>query len=222
MRFTMLLLSFLIVSISAIRPSSRSPVVFYVGPAPFTGFEAHASTSIRTDGNWTLGGVPETTLAHVRGIYPNADVVVVNTDDERGNRAGIRDWIERECFHVLLRDVEDCFVLSELSYTPFKSSMDVYSFRRWESSARHTVRHAIMHFLPQRTTRPSASHTSTPSVPTGCTQRMIHDCVSPCEYLGTRYGCRPFAWCGFGTHIACESQNGCEFRRDRCRARLTL
>lgn len=210
----------------AVRPSHRAPVVFVVTTeAANATAEARGGTSIRTDGKWVPGSVPADVDQKLRAIFPQATVLAVNTDDESANGAEIAQWTMRECERVQRRDASDCFVVSALDqYAPLKTSSDPYDFRRWDSSLKRVVRHAIRPnsaFVPLGTTSPSLQPTPAPTVPDACEDRSQRDCGEPaCEWLGVIHGCRVAGWCGFETKAACEHHRGCEFRRNKCRAAL--
>lgn len=215
----LLLLLLLLPALPALRPSHRAPLVFVPTPLESNRSEARG-TSIRSDGAWRRGLVPEDAAARVREVFPLATLLAVNTDDEPANRERILAWVQRECEVVLRRAREDCFVLSALSYEPFKSALDPYAFRKWESAMRTRVKHALapLEIRPLGSARPTFALTPSPVVPDACEERVQADCAAPCDWYGAFHGCKRGVFCGFSTKMACEHQSGCEFVRGRCRA----
>ena len=204
---------------SGLRVSSRSPLVFVVTET--AGNYTHG-TSIRSDGKWLEGELDARVENRIRSIYPTASVEVVNTDDEAKMHDEIQAWMDRQCSVVHKRSRRDCFVLSQTQGYTLQTSADIYDFRRWESSTRSIVKNALMPYVPLATESPTFRLTPSPTVPFGCEGRLAVDCVAPkCEYIGTMHGCRDTGWCGFNSRVACEAKRTCEFRRNRCRPRLT-
>lgn len=204
----------------ALRPSHRSPVIFVITTevANHTEFRG---TSIRTDGEWKFGHVPDSMQARLHAVFPMATVLSVNTDNEDENFIKISEWIHRECLTIQRRVHGDCFVLSSAkTYPPFKTATDPYEFRRWESSLKKVVRHSLepLDIKPLGSARPTFAVTPSPVVPDSCEDRSQLDCRGePCRWYGMYHGCRTGAFCGFATKLACEHQKGCEFVRNRCR-----
>lgn len=207
---------------SAVRPSHRAPVIFVV-----TSFSSNSTeykgTSIRTDGTYVHGHIEDATQVRVHTVFPMATLLSVNTDDERGNYWDIAEWMRRECFIVQRRLKDDCFVISDVEYPPFKSAMDPYEFRKWESSIKKIVRHALdpIQVTPLGSARPTVRVTPSPVVPDRCEARAQMDCVGgECRWYGMLHGCRTGAFCGFTTKFACEHQPECVMVRGRCRRKV--
>lgn len=217
--FLLLILLFLVLPTLAVRPSARSPLVIVVttleGDYPY-------GTSIRADGNWIAGRVPDEVGAKLKALYPSATINTVNTDDAERMHDKIDWWSLRQCDVVHKRRRSDCLLVVETK-TPFtlRHSADVYDFRRWESSARHVLKHVLVAYKPLATRAPSHRLTPRPTLPYTCEARSLSECRGQCEYLGVEHGCRPKGkWCGFKTKLACEARPACEFRRSSCKFKL--
>lgn len=217
-----LLWIFVVSRVSAIRPSARSPLIFVV--SDLVGNGTYKGTSIRLDGNWIPGDIETKTIEKIRSVYPEATVLVVNTDDEKIKQEDIETWMRRECLQVKKKSDHDCFVVSSKFKYGFKTSADPYDFRRWESSLRLVVKKAI---TPIKVTAlgsasPTYRITRSPTISHDCTLRSEQECLAPdCEYYGFVNGCRRMGWCGFTSKLACEARATCEFRRSQCRKKLT-
>lgn len=222
MRLLILLLLFLISvhSTLAVRPSHRAPVIFAVTTEAATNGTEHRGTSMRSDGQWLPGHVTQDLEARVRAVFPLSTLLTINTDDEVRNLPDIKQWMMRECTIIQRRSISDCFVLSaQKNYEPFKSALDPYDFRRWESSLKRVVRHALeplVDVTPLGTLRPTMPITPSPVVPDACESRLERDCVAECEWYGVFFKCHKPGFCGFSTKMACEHY-GCQFIRNRCR-----
>lgn len=203
------------------RPSHRAPVIFVVSSDASSATGGGRGTSIRTDGEWRFPNVNADTDSRIRGIFPMATVLGVDTDDEAGNHANIAEWMRRECLEVQKRTPDDCFVISSMSYPPFKSGLDPYDFRRWESSMKRVVRWSVPDPVsPLGSSRPTFRLTPSPTVPDACeSRRSVLDCESSseCKWYGVFHGCREGVFCDFQTKFACEHQPGCAMVRNRCR-----
>lgn len=220
-----LLLCFLVVSYSthALRPSHRAPVLFVVTTLD-TNQSEFRGTSIRTDGEWRFGHIDEATQDRIHAVFPMATVLSVNTDDEAGNKNHISEWMHRECGQIQRRQADDCYVLSlTQDYAPYRTAVDPYEFRRWESALKQVVKHALkpLEIKPLGSARPTYALTPSPVVSPHCESRTEVDCVdSTCTWNGMFHGCRTGLFCGFASKMACEHQSGCTYTRGRCRVIL--
>lgn len=203
----------------ALRPSHRAPVIFVITASTASNYTR--GTSIRTDGTYAFGSISEDMKTRIHDVFPMATVLVVNTDDEARNYHQIGEWMYRECFVVQRRLKDDCFVISNVNYPPLKSALDPYEFRKWESSIKKVVRHALepIHVESLGTARPTSRITASPVVPDRCEARAQIDCMGECRWYGVYHGCRTGAFCGFTTKFACEHRPECVMVRNRCRRR---
>jgi hypothetical protein len=221
MYIILLLCLWIIELTSALRPSHRAPVIFVI-THEFTNHTELRGTSIRIDGEYRFGHVSPDLLIRIQTVFPMATILSVHTDDEVGNFNFISEWMIRECFKIQRRMKDDCFVISSHSYPPLKSSLDPYDFRKWESSIKKIVRHALRPVVVTSlgTARPTPPITPSPVVPHSCNDREFkRDCVSPCVWYGIVHGCQTPPFCGFSTKFACEHQPDCVMIRNRCRPR---
>lgn len=221
----MLLLLFLVTCslAHALRPSHRAPVLFVITTLD-TNQSEFRGTSIRTDGEWRFGHVSEEMQERIHAVFPMATVLSVNTDNEAGAKSRIGEWMHRECTSIQRRPVDDCFVLSSAQdYAPYRTAVDPYEFRRWESTLKQVVKHALkpLEIRPLGSARPTYALTPSPVVSPRCESRTEMDCVSngesKCTWNGMFHGCRTGLFCGFTSKMACEHQRGCTYARGRCR-----
>lgn len=210
----MLRLSFLLLGVCTF--ARRSPIVFVV-----TDLVGNATgTSIRMDGEWIRGEMDRATSDKLLVIWPEATVLVVNTDDEIACFPRIDAWMMRECENVQRRSDGDCFVVSgSHNQYHYRTSGDVYDFKRWESSLRIIVKHSFEPITPLGSLRPTFALTSSPTLARLCESRSEVDCAftPDCSFFGVSHGCRSLNWCGFVTKLACDNHEGCEYVRNRCR-----
>ena len=209
--------------VTATRTSSRAPLVFVVTTTQGLETPQYRGTSIRTDGKWIAGATNSSVVPRIKLVYPASVLEFVQTDDEIANLPRIRNWIDRECTRVHSRAKHDCLVISSQSYTPYRSSMDPYDFKKTDAKKRVSTKTDLLEriIVALRTPAPTIAITSSPSIPSKCLDRSSITCeiTDACEYVGSKHGCRDRGYCGFETKIACVARNTCEFVRERCRKR---